>query len=72
MAGPFTTMFRLIPRGGANLARDEKGVALGPVALIDVLSSNGKCVYRARPAEEIARALALAYGPFPADDWRGA
>src|SRR5215471_2072364 len=68
MADPFTTMFRLTTRGSAGLACDEKGVAFGPIALVDSLSSNGKCVYRARPAEEIARALALAYGPFSADD----
>ena len=50
------------------MACDARGVALGPIALVDALSSNGKYVYRPRPAEEIARALALAYGPFAADD----
>ncbi|HEV2548168.1 MAG TPA: hypothetical protein VGU20_12590 [Stellaceae bacterium] len=68
MREPFAAMFRLTPRGGSGLACDARGVALGPIALVDALSSNGKCVYRPRPAEEIARALALAYGPFAADD----
>jgi hypothetical protein len=68
MLQPFMTMFRLTTRGGPGLACDENGVALGPVALVDALSSNGGCVYRARPAEEIARTLALAYGAFSADD----
>ena len=68
MTPAFATMYRLNSRGDAGLACDEKGVALGPIALVDALSSNGKCVYRPRPAEEIARALALAYGPFAADD----
>jgi hypothetical protein len=68
MTHTFATMYRLNPRGSAGLACDEKGVALGPIALVDALSSNGRCVYRVRPAEEIARALALAYGPFSADD----
>lgn len=70
MIQPSMTMFRLTTRGGPGLACDQKGVALGPVTLIDALSSNGKCVYRARPAEEIARTLALAYGAFSADDLR--
>jgi hypothetical protein len=68
MTPAFATMYRLNSRGYGGLACDEKGVALGPIALVDALSSNGKCVYRPRPAEEIARALALAYGPFAADD----
>ena len=63
MAPPFMTTFRLTKRGGPGLACDEKGVALGPVALVDAVSSNGKCVYRVWPPEEIAGALALAYGP---------
>lgn len=68
MADPFTTMYRLTARGGAGLACDERGVTLGPITLVDPSSSNGKSVYRARPAEEIARALARAYGPFSADE----
>jgi hypothetical protein len=51
-------MSRLTRRGGLGFACDESGVTLGPVALVDALSSNAKCVYRARPAEEIARTSA--------------
>ncbi len=51
MTRPFMTMFHLIARGGLGLACDEKGVALGAVALGDALSSNGRCVYRFRPVE---------------------
>jgi hypothetical protein len=38
------------------------------VALVEKAETNGRYVYRVRPAEEIARALALAYDPFSADD----
>src|SRR5690242_9180726 len=68
MTLPIMTMFRLAPRGRRGLACDEKGVALGPIVLVDALSSNGKSVYTVRPAAEIARTLALAYGPLAADE----
>lgn len=62
------SMFRLAKRGSEGLCCDERGVALGPVALVEVAEANGHRVYRARPAEEIARTLALAYDPFTPDD----
>jgi|SRR5579883_108574 len=61
-------MFRLTQRGGDGLCCDASGVALGPVALVEAAEANGRCVYRVRPAEEIARALALACDPFTPDD----
>jgi hypothetical protein len=68
MDGVFDRMYGLSRRGGAGLACDERGVTLGPVALVEALDRGGRRVYRARPSEEIARTLALAYGPFDADD----
>jgi len=68
MTQPMMTVFRLTPRGGLGLACDEKGVALGPTVLVDALSSDGKSVYEVRPAAEIARTLALAYGAIAADE----
>lgn len=67
MTDPFEPMYRLAKRG-AGLACDEDGVALGPVTLVERVSLDGKRRYRRRPAEEIARALTLAYGPLPPDD----
>lgn len=61
-------MFRLTARGGDGLCCDRRGIALGPVALVEAADANGRRVYRLRPAEEIARALALAYDPFTTDD----
>src|SRR5215467_6271449 len=61
-------MFRLGERGGDGLCCDVRGVALGPIALVEAAEANGRRVYRVRPAEEIARALALAYDPFTTDD----
>src|SRR5215472_15748648 len=56
------------PARGLGFARDEKGVALGLIVLVDALSSDGKSVYEVRPAAEIARTLALAYGAIAADE----
>jgi len=61
-------MFRLTTRGGEGLCCDTRGVALGPVALVEAAEANGRRIYRVRPAEEIARTLALAYDPFVPDD----
>ena len=61
-------MFRLMKCGGEGLCCDSRGVALGPVALVEAAEANGRRVYRVRPAEEIARTLALAYDPFTPDD----
>ena len=55
------SMFRLEIRGEAGLFCDERGVGLGPIALVEAAIMNGRSVYRLRPAEEIARTLALAY-----------
>jgi len=67
MDGSFP-MFRLTARGGDGLCCDRRGIALGPVVLVEAVEANGRRVYRLRPAEEIARALALAYAPFTTDD----
>jgi hypothetical protein len=61
-------MFRLTKRGGDGVCCDARGVALGPVGLVEAAAANGRRVYRVRPAEEVARVLALAYAPFTADD----
>jgi hypothetical protein len=61
-------MFRLTARGGDGLCCDRRGIALGPVALVEAADANGRRVYRLRPAEEIARTFALAYDPFTPDD----
>jgi hypothetical protein len=61
-------MFRLTKRGGEGLCCDTRGVALGPVALVEAADANGRRVYRVRPADEIARTLALAYDAFTPDD----
>ena len=68
MLSSFTPMYRLTARGGVGLACDERGIALGPVPLVEALSAGARRVFRPRPAEEIARTLALAYGPFPPQD----
>jgi hypothetical protein len=61
MKSPFPSMYRLTARGGVGLACDEQGIALGPVVLVEALAAGGRRVFRPRPAEEIARTLALAY-----------
>jgi hypothetical protein len=61
-------VFRLGERGGDGLCCDARGVGLGPVALVEAAEARGRRVYRLRPAEQIARTLALAYGAFGADD----
>lgn len=68
MKSPFPAMYRLTARGGVGLACDEQGIALGPVILVEALAAGGGRVFRARPAEEIARTLAQAYDDLaPAD-----
>jgi hypothetical protein len=61
-------MFWLTRHGDSGLFCDERGVGLGPVTLVEKAKTNGLYVYRVRPAEEVAHALALAYGPLTADD----
>jgi len=68
MLSSFPPMYRLTARGGIGLACDERGIALGPVPLVETLAVGTRRVFRARPAEEIARTLALAYGRLSADD----
>ncbi len=70
MANPLATMYRLTKRGGPGLACDEKGIALGPVALVESFARTDRPIYR--PAEEVGRALALAYGPLAPEEMRGA
>jgi len=54
-------MFRLTNSGGDGLCCDERRVGLGPVALVEAAAANGRCVYRVRPAEEIAPMIAGTY-----------
>jgi hypothetical protein len=61
MTSSFPPMYRLSARGGVGLACDEQGIALGPVILVEALAAGPGRVFRPRPAEEIARTLALAY-----------
>ena len=68
MKTSFAPMYRLTARGGVGLACDEQGIALGPVVLVEALAAGHRRVFRPRPAEEIARTLALAYDDLaPAD-----
>jgi len=60
------TWHRLTPRGGNGLACDRDGVALGPVALVTTQkTTSGKVRYHLRPAKELEKAFAFAYGPKP-------
>jgi hypothetical protein len=68
MKTSFAPMYRLTARGGVGLACDEQGIAVGPVVLVEALAAGGGRGFRPRPAEEIARTLALAYDDLaPAD-----
>jgi len=59
-------MFRLAPRGGAGLACDETGVALGAADLARVhLEAGGRRRCEVRPPGDIGRVLKAAYGPQP-------
>src|ERR1700732_2590819 len=68
MLPSFPPMYRLTARGGVGLACDERGIALGPVPLVEALAAASRRVFRPRPPEEIARTLALAYGRLGPDD----
>jgi hypothetical protein len=59
--------YRLVARGGAGLACDEEGVALGALlALVHTrLDAGGVRHCEARSPDEIGRALRAAYGPQP-------
>jgi len=62
----FTRAYTLVPRGGAGLACDEDGVALGPLPLVEAVSdASCRRSYRLRPTEEIEQAFHLAYGSAP-------
>lgn len=68
MTVPFAQTYRLVPRGGAGLACDEEGVALGPMRPVEpVTDGSGGRRYRMRPKEEVALALRLAYDAAPND-----
>lgn len=63
MNAPFARTFRLVPRGGAGLACDDDGVALGPVSLVEAWrDEGGKLRFRAKPLAEVGKAMRLAYG----------
>ena len=69
----FARAYSLVPRGGAGLACDDDGVALGPVRLVDgVPDASGRRFYRTRPEPEVAQALRLAYGYAPRSSAAGA
>ena len=53
----FTRAYGLVPRGGAGLACDDGGVALGPLPLVEAVGdASGRRLYSMRPIEEIAQA----------------
>lgn len=63
MNAPLARTFRLVPRGGAGLACDDDGVALGPVSLVEAWrDEGGKLRFRAKPLAEVGKAMRLAYG----------
>ena len=63
MNAPFARTFRLVPRGGAGLACDDDGVALGPVSLVEAFRDEaGKLRFRAQPLADLGKAMRLAYG----------
>jgi len=63
MNAPFVRTFRLVPRGGAGLACDGDGVALGPVSLIEAWrDENGRLRFRTKTLAELGKAMRLAYG----------
>lgn len=66
MTSPFGRLHRLARRGGAGLVCDEAGLALGcaPLAVIEEGAGAGRR-YRAKPTDEISRALRLAYSAQP-------
>ena len=58
--------YRLVPRGGAGLACDAEGVALGALNLVRTRVDAGGVRYcEARSPDEIGQALRAAYGPQP-------
>jgi hypothetical protein len=67
MTAHFPPMYRLTPRGGVGLACDEQGIALGPVVLVEPAAVGSRAQFRPRPAEEVARTFALAYGNLAPD-----
>lgn len=63
MNAPFARTFRLVSRGGAGLACDDDGVALGPVSLVEAFrDERGKLRFRAKPLADLGKAMRLAYG----------
>jgi hypothetical protein len=67
MTAHFPPMYRLTPRGGVGLACDEHGIVLGPVVLVEAVAVGSRAQFRPRPAEEVARTFALAYGNLAPD-----
>ena len=62
----FTRAYGLVPRGGAGLACDDDGVALGPLPLVEAVGdASGRRPYRMRPIEEIAQAAPDAIERYP-------
>lgn len=58
--------YRLVPRGGAGLACDAEGVALGALNLVRArVDAGGVRHCEARSPERIGQALGAAYGPQP-------
>jgi hypothetical protein len=58
-------IYRLAPRGGAGLACDAAGVALGATDLARVHLEGARRRCEVRPPGEIGRVLKAAYGPQP-------
>jgi hypothetical protein len=63
---PLARWSRLVARGGAGLACDKHGVALGAVVLARARMDTGSARrFEVRPAREVRQVLTAAYGPQP-------
>jgi hypothetical protein len=63
---PLARWSRLVARGGAGLACDKHGVALGAVVLAHARMDTGSARrFEVRPAREVRQVLTAAYGPLP-------
>ena len=66
MTVPWTQIYRLVPRGGAGLACDQDGIALGAANLVRTrLGERGRRHCEVQPPQAIRRVLTAAYGPQP-------
>jgi hypothetical protein len=64
---PRCETYRLYKRGGAGICCDVDGVSLGPVKLVVRVDEEAAKRYSICPAEVLAEALTMAYGPLPGE-----